>query len=795
MPNVAHIIRRRHARKLRKQAQSRRTTFWLALILGVPTLFSLLPLFGALALAFWLYVQAASTFPTTETLIVLDPEKDVTRFYDRSGETSIHTVGDPLGEERRWVRLEDLPKFVGDATLVAENQSHAISADFDPVQSLIRVWRYMLGVSLHDETGILGSLAQNTFLPNASASGLDKSLLQVALIAEGKRRYSADELLELHLNTNYYGNDAFGIEAAARVYLGKTLANLSLADAVILAAIPPSPRQNPIDDQRGARQRQADLLLDLLNLGLIDQAAFDLASTESAGAAIEKINRLPEIAPNFYRFARQQAQTILDNLGNDGARLMAGGGLHITTSLDLDLYFQAECVARAHLQQLNGGSSAVQTLQGSRCIATRELLPTARIAAGPDRATLVILDVDSGVILSMLGNAPQVARQPGVVLQPFVYIEGFLRRLYTPATMVYDIPQVYPGQADGLIYAPANPDGQFRGPLNLRDAMSAALVPPAVQVANSRGMEQVIRTANRLGFNSFGRKPGQPRYSRARWRGHGSGCGLCLRRPGGNGRDARLADRTDWHRVSRARSCRYLENHGCRRQCALGIRGCAKDESNETPVIEPSLAYLVNDVLADEATRQRVLDRADEGLQVAQPAAVVDGLSADRRDSWTIGYTPRFVVAVNVARADGATMDLEHDGRSGSAPIWRALMDYMTDRDNLPERDWPTPVDIEEFLVCEISGQLPPVTDHCPTRREIVPAGSPLRRDTLWQTVEINRLTGQLATVTTPDNQRRKAAYFVPRIRSWIGGLQTAGHCRPVPMAATEIAMSFRLPN
>ena len=105
------------------------------------------------------------------------------------------------------------------------------------------------------------------YLPYASASGLDKSLLQVALIAEGKRRYSADELLELHLNTNYYGNDAFGIEAAARVYLGKASADLSLADAVILAAIPPSPRQNPIDDQRGARQRQADLLLDLLKPG------------------------------------------------------------------------------------------------------------------------------------------------------------------------------------------------------------------------------------------------------------------------------------------------------------------------------------------------------------------------------------------------------------------------------------------------------------------------------------------------------------------------------------------------
>ncbi|MCY4017970.1 MAG: transglycosylase domain-containing protein [Chloroflexi bacterium] len=763
MPKVAHIIRRRHARKHRKQSQSRRARFWLALIVGLPALICLLPLIAALALAIWLYAQAASTFPSTEALTAFDPERSATRFFDRSGEAVIYTVGDPLGEERGPVTLEGIPRFVGDITLVAENQGRAINAASDPAQSLLQVWRYILGAPVLKETGILGRLAQNVFLPETRSSGLDESLLELALTAESKRRFSADELLELHLNTNYYGNDAFGIEAAAWVYLGKSAAELDLADAALLAAIPLSPRQNPIDDERGARQRAADLLLSALNLGFIDGAAYDGASTASARTAIEKSNRLPEIAPDFNLYARRQAQFILDNLGYDGARLLARGGLRITTSLDLDLYLQSECLARAHMQQLRGGSSAVeaQRSQGGECTAARELLPFAPVDAAPDQVTTVILDAESGVILGMAGNAQLATHQPGVVLQPFVYIEGFLRRLYTPATMVYDIPQVYPGGADGLIYSPANPDGQFHGPLNLRDAMSAALTPPAVQVANSRGMGQVIRTAHRLGFNSLD----ENRISLEILERGGAvsvldtayaysvlaAMGLMRGLPtepldaGYRGQDPvailRIADAED---------------------NVLWQYAGAQDRSNATPVIEPSLAYLVNDVLADEASRQRILDRADEALQVAGPAAVVDGLSADRRDSWTVGYSPQIVVAVHVAREDGASMDLEPYDRAASAPIWRALVDYVSARDNLPARDWPRPADIEEFLVCEISGQLPPATDHCPTRREIVPAGTSLRRDTLWQTVEINSLTGQLATVTTPDNHRRAAVYFLP---------------------------------
>lgn len=775
MPKVAHIIRHRHARKQRKQARSRRTRSWLLLILGAPALIGLLPLAAALGLAIWLYAQAASALPDIGSLAAPDPERNPTRFFDRSGETVIYTVQDPLvdsredsegsNEERRPVSLADLPDFVGALTLVAENGNQPIRAEAEPTQSLLQVWRYMLGLPLREESGILGTLAQNVFLPGARASGLHDSLLELALTAEAKRRFTAPELLELHLNTNYYGNEAFGIEAASRVYLGKSATALDLAEAALLAAIPPAPRPNPINDERGARQRGADLLLEALNLAVIDQAAYDEAAKAIASLSIAKSERRPGMAPEFNFYARRQAQSILDELGYDGARFLARAGLRIQTTLDLDLYAQSECLARAHIAQLTAEANADQAASGAGCRAARELLPVAPVASAPDQIASVILDAQNGAILSLSGPVQEATRQPAVTLQPLVYVEGFLRRLATPASMVYDIPQVYPGQADGLIYTPANPGGRFHGPLNLRDAMAAGLLPPAVQVANRRGMRPVIRTAQRLGFNSLDENrvnleilerggavsvlDAAYAYSVFAAMGRMRGLPSEPLKPGFRGHDP-LAILS------------IADADGKALWQFAGSPNGADAGRYEAPVLEPSLAYMVNDVLADEASRRRILGQADAALDSAHSAAVVDGMSADRRDSWTVGYTPRIVIAVHAARADGDALALQGGERAGSAPVWRALMNYLIARDDLPALYWQKPADVEEFLVCDISGQLPPAADHCPTRREIVPAGTALRRDTAWQSVDINSLTGQLATLSTPDSQRRSATYFTP---------------------------------
>jgi len=372
----------------------------------------------------------------------------------------------------------------------------------------------------------------------------------------------------------------------------------------------------------------------------------------------------------------------------------------------------------------------------------------------------MLMDVNTGEIYSIVGDARTQSYQPGVVLQIFVYFEGFLQRLFTPASMVYDIPRAFPGPADGLIYTPSNPDGRFRGPLNLRDAMAAGLIPPAVHVADSRGITQVIRTAHLMGINSIDENTANLDI---------------LTRGGG----ISVMDATYAYSVFASMGVmRGVDTN----PIAQGYRGrdpvavlqimdadgnvlWAYDDNrrqlSQTIKFEPSLAYLVNDILSDSITRQNVLGIQDEIIQLTRPSAVVNGLSSDKRDSWTVGYTPNIALGVHLGRADNNNMSLDDYGRQGSAPIWRALMDYVHDRNSITPDSWQRPSDIEEYFVCDISGLIPSDAQ-CPTRQEIVPPGAPPANDTYWQSFQVNTQTGQLATANTPSNLSSEQLYFVP---------------------------------
>ena len=757
MPAVTHTVRRRRRRKRRRSIGTRRSSFWFTFVVGIPLAIALSPLLGGLGLSFWLYAAAASQMPTPQETVFINGAGSETRFFDASGARLIYSVSDPLGENRRWLPLEDLPPHLISAALLTEGGDlSAGAAAFDPAHALLQVWRYIIGLPLKTERGISANLARETLLPLAQTSGLDASLLEIVLVAESKRNYSAEDLLEWRLNSSYYGRDAFGIEAAAQVYLGKGAASMSLAEAALLAAIVETPALNPIDAPMKARERGADLLFRMLDAELIDQAQFDEAPI--AGVAVRRAaGRRAEIAPVFIDYARKQAEAILARLGLDGARLVARGALRITTSLDLALQLQAECFMRAHLSP----SDQVIALDGSACAAAHQLKRVERDTSAPKEiGALALVEVGSGKILSMAGDALTASHQPASVLQPYVYLEAFLRREFTPASMVYDLPLSYPGRRAELIYAPANPDGEYRGPMNLRDAMAGNLLPPAVQVASRIGMDSAVEMARAFGFNSLG----------------ASGPDLDLLERGGA---VSVLDTAYAYSVlassgvMRGLPAAPIEA-GLRARDPIAIVKIEDAEgrvlwsyaegaqANESVIIEPSAAYMVNDILADAEARESVLAQEESNLRLSRRVALVDGMSADKRDSWTVGYTPDLALAVQTSGADGAPLVVDEQARTGSAGSWQALLEYAHEHRQLPARDWDAPADIEEFLVCEISGLLPATRSHCPTRRELAPAGAQLQRDHFWQTFEIDRANGQLATVNTPDERRESMAFFVP---------------------------------
>ncbi len=193
----------------------------------------------------------------------------------------------------------------------------------------------------------------------------------------------------------------------------------------------------------------------------------------------------------------------------------------------------------------------------------------------------------------------------------------------------------------------------------------------------------------------------------------------------------------------------------------------AHPDQNNTNVLQAELAYLVDDVLADQQTRWPVLGE-NNVLDLPRTSAVVNGVTGDRADDWTVGFTPHLTIGVHLARqgesadANAEPMTLDTFGVGGAASIWRAVTQYAHQSANLPADSWVRPPGIVEQQVCQRSGLLP--NGACPARTEIFLDGtqSRLQPDTYWQAFQINSQTGQLATANTPSQSRSSKVYFVP---------------------------------
>ena len=695
MPALAHSIRRRRQRKRRCKAKARRTLWQSALFLALPTLALAAPLLALLALSIWLYGSALSWMPTPQETALSEPSR-AAKFHDRQGLALLDSTA--LTGARRWLRLDELPpSLVAASQLVNDKAYSQPHGGFNPLQTLAQLSSYILGLPVDRDDSLAAQLVRSDMLGAARQSSLDARLLEIVFVSEVKRRLSADDLLEWQLNSQSYGANLTGIESAAQRLLGKPASALTATEAALLTVLAADPTLDPAADKPALRARAADLLR---KLPAAESAVESLATLDLRDASQQRDG----MAAHFLAYARAQAIHILDRQGLDGRGLLATGGLSITTTLDMTLQQRAAELATA----------------------------------------LVALDVGTGEIFAFVGDATAAARQPASLLQPFVYMEAFASRAATPATMLYDIPRDYAVNADGTMYRPANADGRERGPLSLRQAMTAGLLPPALQVASQRGLQPALQLANALGLASLDAARPDLRllagggaisaldaaYAYSTLAGLGVTQGL----PGAPDRDGR-----------RARNPVAV----LRIEDAAGQELWRYDDAaNRSVIVEPSLAYLVNDILSDGEARQATLGQPDPPLP-ARSAAWIRSRSADSRDHWIVAYTPDLALA-----AHGASLQ--------PAAELGALLEWAHNERDLPARDWRAPADIEEYLVCELSGMLPATTDHCPTRLEIVPAGSVLLADDRWQPVDINSATGLLATADTPDALLTTKAYFMP---------------------------------
>ncbi|HLC63980.1 MAG TPA: transglycosylase domain-containing protein, partial [Patescibacteria group bacterium] len=549
-----------------------------------------------------------------------------TKIYDRTGE---HLLYEIHGEQKRTIiRLEEVPDFAIQATLALEDQRFYEHRGFN-LWGIFRgvVIRALTGKSLQGGSTLTQQLVKNAIVGDTRT--VTRKLKELVLAYRIERKYSKDEILQMYFNEIPYGSTAYGIEAAATYYFAKSSKDLTLAEAAVLAALPQAPSYyspwgSHIDELFG---RQKYALDQMVKEGYITREQADVAKAEEITFA----NRIEGIeAPHFVFFVKELLAE------KYGEKVIEQSGYKIISTLDYDLQKKAEAIiteqVKKNLTSYNAGN-----------------------------ASLVAIDVKTGQILAMVGskdffdedidgqvNVAVAPRQPGSSFKPVVYATAFSRG-FVPETVVYDLETVFP-VFDGD-YIPHDYDLKERGPVSLRTALAGSLNIPAVKMIYLAGIDNVLDLADSLEYSTF--------RDRSRF-------GLSLVLGGG---EVKLLEHTNAYATFARDGKKMKYSSVLRLEDNLGKAMEEFNQPSTQKVLEPEIARMVTDILADNEARTFIFGASNYLTLGDRPVAAKTGTTNDYHDAWTLGYTPQLAVGVWVGNSDNAEMKRGADGSMVAAPI------------------------------------------------------------------------------------------------------------------------------
>ncbi len=604
------------------------------------------------------YYSIASSLPSVSDLQQHSSQFETTRILDRNGDL-LYEILDPNAGRRTYVTLDKISPTLLAATVATEDKDFYSHPGYDVVAIGRALWQnYVSGETVSGASTITQQMARSILLSpdeRTQRTYLRKAR-EIILAAEITRRYSKDEILELYLNEIYYGNLAYGIEAAAETYFATTADKLTLAQAAFLAGLPQSPAVYDIHTNREATLERDQQVLSLMlavsftqnciHVGNSDQpVCVDAASAAKAAVEMRDYHfPSPDINmryPHWVNYVRSQLESNYD------AQTIYRAGFTIQTTLDPKLQDVAQELVSTQVAALaanNAHDGALVAIKPS----TGEIL-----------AMVGSADYSNAAISGQVNMAVSETRQPGSSIKPITYVAAF-EKGWTPATLIWDVPSEFPPSGDPddphEPYIPNNYDGKFHGPVTVRTALANSFNVPAVktlQFAGLYGDGGMIAMAKRLGITSFNRDD----------------YGLSLTLGGG---EVSLLDMVSAYSVFANQGVKVPPVSILKIVDYRGNVVYQYQPPQGEQVIRPEHAYLISSILSDNEARSWMFG-PNSVLNLPFPAAAKTGTSNDFRDNWTLGYTPDLVAGAWVGNADYTAM-VDTTGSSGAAPIWSQFM-------------------------------------------------------------------------------------------------------------------------
>lgn len=571
---------------------------------------------------------------------------------DRNGQV-IYTVG--RAEHRDMVPLDQISKYTQQALVSSEDKNFYKHGGF----SLTGIVRALFSdVSTGSIAGggstITQQLAKNTLLSDQQTILRKYQELTISIAIE--QRYTKDQILDMYLNSVFFGGTAFGIQEAAKTYFNEAPKDLDLAQSAMLIGILPAPNaySPTLGNPTYAKERQQYVLGRMLDDGVITKAQEQAALNETLTYAPPQQQAAGK-APHF-------AQMVLDQLYKKyGQEQVLRSGYQVKTTLDMNLQQIMENNVASHMPyiQRNGGSNAAA----------------------------VAIDPTSGEVRGLVGSADwnnpdwgkvnmaTTARQPGSSFKAIYYAEALSEGVITPATILKDVPTSFDG------YRPLDADRRFRGNVTVRQAISQSLNIPSVEVMQKLGVSKAIAAANRMGLTSV-----DPNKN--------YGLSLAL-----GSAEVPLINMTNAYAAFADQGNQFSPTIIKQIDDKYGQTIFTANEQSKQ-VVTPQVSFLISNILSDYNARAPIF-----GYSLTVPgrtAAVKTGTTDNNRDAWTIGYTPQLTVGVWVGNNNNQVMQ---DGGSDMAgPIWIKTMQQALQ--GVPNTAFPMPSGIVRKPVCYGTGAL-----------------------------------------------------------------------------------------